>query len=146
MKRGAKSILVLGDDQILADTLQRIVREAIADAIVKTSTYAKTPGLLSARLTDTDIFILGLFRQYDGGLRAEGVALAGLLIPRGKQVLVVSPLHIPRLAINPAYWDTASATTLSGRLSQLSDTSTQRAALKEMLRVFGPLLRIPPQH
>ena len=146
MKRGAKSILILTNDQPLADTLQRIVRVAIADAAVKTSTYAKTAGLLSARLADTDIFILGLFRQYAGGLRAEGVALAGLLVPRGKKVLVVSPLHLPSLAKNDAYWDTASGRLLSARLSQMASLSSQRADIAELNRVFDPLLRIPPQH
>lgn len=146
MKRVTKSILILTDDQALADSLLRIVRAVFAEDVVKASTYAKTPGILSARLTDTDVFILGLFRQYPGGLRAEGVTLAGLLIPRGKKVLVVSPLHIPELTINPAYWDTASATKLSGCLSSLADSSPQRAALAAMQRIFDPLLRIPPQH
>ena len=146
MKLEPKSILILTDHQALADSLLRIVRAVFAEDIVKASTYMKTPGILSTRLTDTDILILGLFRQYPGGLRAEGVALAALLTPRGKKVLVVSPLHIPRLANNPAYWDTASATTLSWRLSHLADCSSQRAALVEMQRIFDPTLRIPPQH
>ncbi|MCB1102297.1 MAG: hypothetical protein KDL10_08035, partial [Kiritimatiellae bacterium] len=86
MNQMTQSILIITDDQALAHSLLRLARTVFTEGSVKASIYAKTPGLLSARLADTDIFILGLLRQYPGGLRAEGVALAGLLIPRGKKV------------------------------------------------------------
>lgn len=146
MRRTTQAVLIIADDQALADSLLRIVRTHRPDDLLSTMTYGKLSAELSARLRDRDVFILGLLRQYPGGLRAEGIALSELLLSRGKKVLVISPLHIEQLADNPMYWDTASKAPLVSRISHMMDRPLRRDLLAELKHVFSRMLAIPPQH
>lgn len=146
MNRTRKSILIITDYQALADSLALVAQSCVPGNAVTTMTYARIPSELAARIPITDAFILGLFRQYPGGLRAEGVALAGILIPRGKRVLVISPLHIPALVDNPAYWDTASKKPLRERIRDIVEAPAQKTVLAPLQKCLNPLLDIPKQH
>lgn len=103
--------------------------------------------LTSDLIAQTDLFVLELFRQYPGGLRAEGVALAEKLARRGKRSLIVSPLFLAQHLRCDCYWDVASKDSLAARVARVGTSARPLSTeIKILLDFFAPHLAIPPQH
>lgn len=141
-------VLVITDGQELGRSVQRVIGAHLGNLeAVFGFTYAESLALLTPdRVEETDLFILELFRRYAGGLRAEGVALAERW-GRRKPFLVISPLHLANELGCPGYWDTASADSLGQRVEQIVNFPRQCIeGFEKVVRCFGVMLRLPPQH
>lgn len=94
-------------------------------------------------MDEADLFVLGLERRYDLGMRAEGVTVAENLIRNGKRVLVVGSETSARQVMSPIYWDIGSEGTflqavgrcLSGRQPNPGDIAPLTAFFEERIRL-----------
>jgi hypothetical protein len=143
------NILILTDLHPLGTALARLLQpELPPHARTFHLLYSECPVYLSLeRIRDTRLFILDLFRTYPGGMRAEGVALALQLVRLKKQFLVVSPLSLGRRVNIETYWDLDSEESLVDRILRLARSQDAPGDLpRRTVDIFGPLLRVPPQH
>ncbi len=146
----SSNILAITDRESLGAAVQRLLRAKLGNAVaVSAFTYFESLTFLTPeRVADTDLFVLELFRHYQGGLRAEGMVLAQRLVRRGKRTLVISPLSLGRQKNCRGYWDVASSDTLAERLQELilSGHLTPQSEWDYLRRCFSSFLDLPPQH
>lgn len=115
-----RSVVVITDGAELGCAIGKVLTACCSERVAVFSfTYKECGALLTPlRVEETSLFVLEIFRSYDGGLRAEGVVLANRW--RGqKPSLVISPLHLGRLLQYDGYWDTASDESLAARVDRL---------------------------
>jgi hypothetical protein len=144
----AQSLLILTNTPALGLALRHSARHALGDDISLASmTYQESIALLTPRrIQETDMFILDLFRDYPGGLRAEGVVLAQRWLPR-TPCLIVSPLYLAHELQCPAYWDVAAEDSLIARIRQIRDAPFLcRRNFERLTQRFERYLALPPQH
>ncbi len=70
----------------------------------------RTYRLQERRYRETDIFILGLFRAYSEGLRAEALFAAEKMIKPWRKIAIISECAIAGELDCPIYWDMGSKT------------------------------------
>nr|VFK24710.1 MAG: hypothetical protein BECKMB1821G_GA0114241_100946 [Candidatus Kentron sp. MB]VFK27022.1 MAG: hypothetical protein BECKMB1821I_GA0114274_10026 [Candidatus Kentron sp. MB]VFK74938.1 MAG: hypothetical protein BECKMB1821H_GA0114242_101247 [Candidatus Kentron sp. MB] len=148
MDRHPPSGLIITDQEALGISLTRILRAVMdRNAQVFSITYAESPALLTPqRINDTDFLVLELFRDYPGGIRAEGLVLAERWMYR-KPFLIVSPLHVSREIRCPGYWDTQAKDCLAQRIRYLISAPKECVKRFEQIKErFGRFLTLPPQH
>lgn len=110
-------------------------------------TYEQREGRLSPTLTaETDLFILGLLRSYPGGMRAEAIPVAEVLIRTGKRVLVVSGGVAPGLRNVAMFWDLASDVSLADRIAGAADGAVNWQDGLGRLRETFSAYASPPVH
>lgn len=103
----------------------------------------RLPGVWQRWMDEADIFVLGLERRYDLGMRAEGVTVAENLIRSGKRALVVGSEANARHLMSPIYWDIGSEETfleavdrcLSNRQPNLDDVLPLTGFFEERLAI-----------
>jgi hypothetical protein len=92
--------------QLLGDMLEAWT--AFEIRVDRSDFEGRLSGAWKSWLEQADIFVLGLDRRYDVGLRAEGVAVAESLFKMRKKALVVgSEANADKLKLG-FYWDLAS--------------------------------------
>jgi hypothetical protein len=139
-------LLVVTDREALGDTIVRIAEQLLGRELVLATTYTRCEIQLTELVEDNDLFVLELLRQYPGGVRAEGVALAQRLFRRGKAVLIVSPLFLPDLQTS-GYWDVAAKDSLGERLERfVRNPGLAMEKFNSVMSCFRRLLELPPQH
>lgn len=107
----------------------------------------RLPGVWQRWMNEADIFVLGLERRYDLGIRAEGVTVADNLISAGKRVLVVGSEASARLLVSPIYWDIGSEETFLQAVDRcLSTRPASPDDLPALTAFFEDRLTIPTGH
>lgn len=140
-------VAVITDGGGLCDVLMHHAKAVFGDNNVRGFLYVESEVYLPRLLDECGYFVLELFRNYPGGLRAEGVALGSNLAQRGKRAIVFSPLCIEGRISSPCYWDTADARSPREALKDLRNgDSASPQEWRGMREVFAKLLPIPPQH
>nr|VFJ43653.1 MAG: hypothetical protein BECKDK2373B_GA0170837_100616 [Candidatus Kentron sp. DK] len=148
INRFSLSCLILTDSEALGLSLTRVLRVAMGrDAPVFSLTYAESPALLTPqRIDESDVLVLDLFREYPGGIRAEGVVLAERWMYR-KPFLIVSPLSISQQLRCPGYWDIEAEDSLVHRVQHtLRFPRECTEGFEHVKKRFGRFLALPPQH
>jgi len=143
------SLLIITNAVPLREVIMRLARQSLPyTARILGLTYADCIRHLTPELVShTGYFVLELFRQYPGGLRAEGVVLAQRVARQGKILLVISPLSLAARLSCRMYWDASSPDTLSDRLAQLVMLAKpDQSELERISRTFKRFLDLPPQH
>lgn len=147
MSAHEQSVAVITDGEALCDVLMRHAKVVFGDNNVRGFLYTESEIYLPRLLDECGYFVLELFRNYPGGLRAEGVALGSNLAQRGKRALVFSPLSIEGRISSPCYWDIADPRSPREALKDFRNGhSASPQEWQDMREVFTRLLPIPPQH
>jgi hypothetical protein len=141
------SVAVITDGESLCDVLMRHAKAVFGEHNVRGFLYSESDVYLPRLMEECDCFVLELFRNYPGGLRAEGVALGSNLAQRGKRVIIFSPLSLEGKISMPCYWDTADFRAPHKALNDLHYGDLASPEEWRLLRgVFEKLLPVPPQH
>jgi len=140
-------VTVITDGDALCDVLIRHARAVFGENSVRGFLYSQSEVYLPRLLDECELFILELFRNYPGGLRAEGVALGNNLVQRGKRTLIFSPLSLSGIISSRFYWDTTDSRSPREALKDLlGQDSGSREDWRRIREVFAKHLPIPPQH
>lgn len=141
------TVSVVTDALPLQEAVVRAIRAVASDIPVTSMLYNECPAMLTAaRVGGTTLFVVELLRNYPGGVRAEGVALADQLLSRRKPTLILSPLVLPHVQ-GEGYWDTAASDTLSDRVRRLLAVAGRLWPVPQELRAaVAHLMALPPQH
>lgn len=143
------NVVLIHDDEslrrLLADLLRAWRRRRLR---VEEADYGiRMPSLWQRWMREADLFVIGLDRQYELGLRAEGVAVAEQLARAGKRVLVVgSECSGGRIALT-SYWDIGSSGTLLEAVARsLNGPPPSSDELATLRRHFKSRLQTPTGH
>ncbi|MCC7336423.1 MAG: hypothetical protein IT422_15140 [Pirellulaceae bacterium] len=120
------SVLVIGTDDFGRVIEQSVLTACTVDSFVRHTTWESAMAIWTPRLFQlTDLFILEMFRQYDTGFRAEGLATAALIAEHGAMPLVVSPFEMTEQVGGPRgfIWDACQSDSLADRVLKLLDGS-----------------------
>jgi hypothetical protein len=142
-------LLVLTNANPLGNVIFDLAKNGLgADARIFRMTYSDCVTQLSRELIEeTDLFVVELFREYPGGLRAEGVFLAERMVRRGKRALIISAVFLAQQLGCHSYWDVSSTDTLIARIiDRLMATRPQLVEFERLSNVFAAWLEIPSQH
>jgi len=142
------SCLILTDGEALGFSLTRVLHVATSpEARIFSLTYAESPALLTPqRIDEADLLVLDLFREYQGGIRAEGVVLAERWMRR-KPFLIVSALYLSEQLRCPGYWDVAARDSLIDRVQAILRFPRECGNGFERVKArFHRFLALPPQH
>lgn len=142
-------MLVVTNAESLGQVLLRLMEQELdANVRILRLTYSDCINQLTRDLiVQTDFFILELFRQYPGGLRAEGLALAERFARHGKGSLIISPLFLAQQVGCHLYWDASSSEPLMDRiLNQMMNSRPDHIELDRLTNIFAQFLELPPQH
>nr|VFJ45720.1 MAG: hypothetical protein BECKDK2373C_GA0170839_101243 [Candidatus Kentron sp. DK] len=148
INRFSLSCLILTDSEALGLSLTRVLRATMGrDTSIVSITYAESPALLTPRrIEEANLLVLDLFREYPGGIRAEGVVLAERWMYR-KPFLIVSPLYISQQLRCPGYWDIEAEDSLVDRVQHtLRFPRECTEGFEHVKKRFGRFLALPPQH
>lgn len=131
--------------QVLAELLRGWTKHHID---VEEAGYdVRLQGVWQRWMSEADIFVLGLERRYDLGIRAEGVTVAENLIRNGKRVLVVGSEASARHLMSPIYWDIGSEETFLQAVNRcLSARQTNPDDSPSLTAFFEDRLAIPTGH
>ena len=84
-------------------------------------TFQQIQSHLSSKLFHkSDLFILELFKNYDGKFRAEGVTAGEKIVGKAKQIFIISPLSLPEQFDTLFYWDVKSKIDFENKIQQLN--------------------------
>lgn len=139
---------VITDSEALGASLRCVLLAAMGrDAPVFSLTYAESPALLTPqRISETDLLAVELFRDYPGGLRAEGIVLAERWMYR-KPFLIVSPLYISQQLRCLGYWDIEAEDSLVDRVEYILRSPQEcTEGFDRVKKRFARFLALPPQH
>ena len=105
-----KNTVVIMDSEILARTIAAYLQALFGNSIdCFPMTYRERAlRLTGRRYRNTDIFILGLFRAYSEGLRAEALFAAEPMINPWRRIVIVGERTIAKKINSPIYWDMGS--------------------------------------
>jgi len=107
----------------------------------------RLPGVWQRWIDEADIFVLGLERRYDLGMRAEGVTVAENLIRSGKRALVVGSEANARHLMSPIYWDIGSEETFLEAVDRcISNRQPNPEDVLPLTGFFEERLAIPTGH
>lgn len=115
--------------------------------VEQTGFETRFAGVWQRWLQEVDLFVVGLERRYEKGVRAEGVTVAEMLWKARRKVLIVgSDCNAGHLA-SPFYWDVGSGQALLGAVAWVIDNSQPRLAERTRLqKYFARQLAIPTGH
>lgn len=143
-----KSILGLVDTSAVAGALGRLISHVLGDSYqAYFLTYNNAPALLSRELLlNNDLCVLDLFRTYEAGRRAEGIAVAERLITRGIRCLIIAPGG-SWMPASRMIWEPSSCDTLPARIASVLDLDPPSVSeLAPLNKRFARYLPIPEQH
>lgn len=142
-----RTVAVITDGEALQSVLMRHAEAVFGAGNTRGILYNQSDIHLVRLMQECDLFLLDLFRQYPGGLRAEGVALGFHLARREKRVLIFSPLSLsPNLSLK-CYWDIADARSPRQAMEEMLTAAPELEQDWQRIKsVFHGLLKIPPQH
>jgi len=105
-----KSAAIITDSEILSQSIASYIGVMYGDTIeCFPIAYQKRSHQLTGRLYQkTDIFILGLFRAYSDGLRAEGLFAAEKIAKSWRRIVIIGEWTIAETLGSPIYWDMGS--------------------------------------
>lgn len=106
----------------------------------------RIPSVWQRWIQDADLFVLGLDRSYDKGIRAEGVMVGLSLYQSGKKALVVGAECMTELSHSLCYWDICSPRTFLEAVDTCLQIKPNISALNELKECFVDKLVIPTGH
>ena len=94
------------------------------------------------------LFILGLFRSYDSGIRVEGIPVARNLWKHGKKALIISERAEGADIDSPVYWNYSNKKKLTEAIHFLSNHSISNVDddLDRLTLLFEEYCFIPQSH
>lgn len=142
-------IVLIHDQPVLRHLLADFLRGWIKHHVeVEEAGYdVRLAGVWQRWLEEADLFILGLERRYEHGLRAEGVTVAGQVARSGKRALIVGGECSGSDLAREVYWDMGSPSTfLQSVDSCLNCMPPSDRQIEQLHRYFGSRLEIPTGH
>lgn len=131
--------------RLLADLLRGYTKHRVE--VDEAGYDIRLPGVWQRWIDDADVFILGLERRYEGGIRAEGITVAEELARQGKRVLVVGSEANGALLPTALYWDIGSDCSFLEAVGRILENPVASVddflALREF---FGERLEVPTGH
>ena len=143
------SVVVIHDEaplrELLGDILEAWKRHQVTAA--RSGFEIRLPSVWQYWLADCDLFVVGLERRYELGLRAEGVKVAETLFRNGKRVLVVgSECSASHVGLH-FYWDFESKKDFLGTVAECLEAPPPSIdELAALVQYFKPRLAIPTGH
>lgn len=143
------SVVVIHDEPSLRELLGEMLEAWTTHqvTVARSGFDIRLPSVWHQWLANCDLFVVGLERRYELGLRAEGVKVAETLFRAGKRVLVVGSEYSANQISLRYYWDMGSKRsfleTIAECLEAPPPTTDELAAL---VQYFKPRLAIPTGH
>ena len=143
-----KNVTIITDSVVLSQSIASYLEEVYGNEVdcFPMSYQEQSHRLTGRRYQKTDVFVLGLFRAYNDGLRAEALYAAEQIAKPWRKIVIVGEWTLAETIGSPIYWDMGSVHSFYRFFEASTSSLIQIRSELEQLRCFFHSHCFKPQH